>query len=351
MDQFYTHYDSDGRRWRRSDLTGAGTRNGETGLVWRGIDVTAKGRHWAYPPSVLEEMDSKGMIHWPQKEAGMPMLKRFADEQKGVPLQDVMTDIPPIHNMSQERRGYPTQKPLALLERIIAASSNEGDVVLDPFAGCGTAIVAAERMNRRWIGIDITYLAINEIIDRLNTERVKDKPLVYELIGTPKDAGGAAQLFHDTERQNHKPFEQFAVSLVQGKWNEKKGADRGIDGRVGLWNLKGDYCEALVQVKGGNALTLSTVRDFRGTIEREKAVMGLIIAQKEPTKEMLIEAESAGYADWYPPEHYPRLQIRTMKDLLENPRKPFLVPETSRIPPQQGVGKAVEDKQMSLMED
>jgi site-specific DNA-methyltransferase (adenine-specific) len=139
LDAFYTHFDGE-RRWRRSDLTGAGIRHGETGKPWRGIDVTAKGRHWAHPPSVLEVMDSEGKLHWPRKANGMPMFKRFADEQPGVPLQDVWTDIPPMHNLSRERVGYPTQKPEALLERIIQASSNPGDIVLDPFCGCGTTI-------------------------------------------------------------------------------------------------------------------------------------------------------------------------------------------------------------------
>jgi hypothetical protein len=279
------------------------------------------------------------------------MKKVYLHELEGQPMTDVWTDIRLLSAHDRERRGYPTQKPLALLERIIAASSNEGDIVLDPFAGCGTAIVAAERMGRNWIGIDITFLAIAEVLDRLATEKVEGRELNYELIGTPRDAAGAAALFEQTKPQNHKPYEQFAVSLVRGKWNEKHGADRGIDGRIGMWTIRGEYREALIQVKGGNALTLSAVRDFRGTIEREKVVMGLIICQKEPTKEMLIEAEAAGYADWLPTNHYPRLQIRTMKDLLENPRKPFLFPEGSRIPPQQGVGKAVITGQMSFEDE
>ena len=135
LDAFYTHVDSDGLRWRRSDLTGAGTRNGETGKPWRGIDITRKGRHWAYPPSVLDEMDTQGKVHWPQKIGGMPMFKRYLAEQPGAPPQDVITDIRPLHNLSGERQGYPTQKPTTLLKRIISASSNNGDVVLDPFCG------------------------------------------------------------------------------------------------------------------------------------------------------------------------------------------------------------------------
>jgi hypothetical protein len=156
LDEFYTHVDPDGRRWRRSDLTAAGIRRGETGLAWRGIDITAKGRHWAYPPSELEKMDAQGRIHWPKKAGGMPMLKRYFDTQKGTPAQDVWTDIRPIHNLGAERVGYPTQKPVELVQRVIAASSNPGDIVLDAFIGSGTSAVAAQTMEspRRWIGID-----------------------------------------------------------------------------------------------------------------------------------------------------------------------------------------------------
>lgn len=160
LDQFYTHKDSDGRRWRRSDLTGAGVRRGATGQVWRGIDVTAKGRHWAWPPSTLDKMDAAGRIHWPDKIGGIPQLKRYADEQPGVPLQDLWTDIPPLHNLARERAGYPTQKPEALLERVIQASSDEGDLVLDCFSGSGTTAVVADRLKRRWIVNDCGKLAV-----------------------------------------------------------------------------------------------------------------------------------------------------------------------------------------------
>lgn len=170
---FYTHKDPDGRRWRRSDLTGAGIRHGETGLPWRGIDITAKGRHWAYVPAKLDEMDATGRIHWPQKSNGMPMLKRYLDEQKGVPLQDVWTDIKPMHNLSIDRLGYPTQKPTQLLDRIILTSSNPGDVIFDPFCGCGTTIYSAVANERRWIGCDIAILSIKLIREILTGERFR----------------------------------------------------------------------------------------------------------------------------------------------------------------------------------
>ena len=180
---FFDQVDSEGRHWKRMDLTGAGVRHGETGESWRGIDVTAKGRHWAYPPSVLEKLDAQGKIHWPQKEGGMPRLKQYPEDLSGVPMQDIFTDIKPMHNLAAERLGYPTQKPEVLLERLILSSSNEGDVVLDPFCGCGTAVVVAQRLKRKWIGIDVTHLAINLIKvrlkdafgDKANAVRLRDR--------------------------------------------------------------------------------------------------------------------------------------------------------------------------------
>ncbi|MEO6660317.1 MAG: site-specific DNA-methyltransferase, partial [Burkholderiaceae bacterium] len=165
--QFYTHVDSDGRRWTRSDLTGAGIRNGDTGESWRGINVSAKGRHWFTSPSELDVLDAAGKIHWPAAEGTMPRLKRYLDEQPGVPLQDVWTDINPIHNMGAERHGYPTQKPEALLERIIKASSNEGDLVADFFCGSGTTAAVAEKLGRKWIATDLGKFAVHTTRKRL----------------------------------------------------------------------------------------------------------------------------------------------------------------------------------------
>ena len=154
VDTFFDQVDGDGRRWRRSDLTGAGVRSGATGQLWRGIDVTAKGRHWAYPPAVLDELDANGQIHWPKKEGGMPRLKQYPEDLAGVPLQDVWTDIRPMHNLSGERTGYATQKPEPLLQRILAASTNPGDIVLDCFLGSGTTAAVAHKMGRRWVGVE-----------------------------------------------------------------------------------------------------------------------------------------------------------------------------------------------------
>ena len=167
ISQFYTHKDEDGRRWTRSDLTGAGTRQGETGDNWRGINVTSRGRHWFTSTAELDRLDAEGRIHWPAAEGTMPRLKRYLDEQPGVPLQDVWTDINPIHNMGPERAGYPTQKPEALIERILRASSNEGDLVADFFCGSGTTAAVAEKLNRKWICTDLGKFAIHTTRKRL----------------------------------------------------------------------------------------------------------------------------------------------------------------------------------------
>ena len=314
LSQFYTHKDADGRVWRRSDLTGAGIRHGETGLPWRGVEVTPKGRHWFVPPSELDKLDAAGKIHWPKKVGGVPMLKRYSDEQAGVPLQDVWTDIRPMHNLAAERLGYQTQKPEALLERIINASSNEGDTVLDPFCGCGTAIAVAQRLNRRWIGIDITHLAIGLIKKRLDDAFGVEVRETYEVIGEPVDLKGAEALAKEDPYQ----FQWWALSLVGARpLEKKKGADQGIDGRLLFHDEKGGKTKTIIlSVKSGH-VQAAYVRDLRGVIEREKAEIGVLITMEAPTKPMLKEAAEAGF--YRPPglaDKYPRIQILSIEELL-----------------------------------
>jgi DNA modification methylase len=320
LDAFYTHHDPDRRRWRRSDLTGAGVRHGETGKPWRGIDVTAKGRHWFVPPSELEKLDAKGKIHWPAKKGGMPMLKRYFDEQPGVPLQDVWTDIKPMHNLARERLGYPTQKPEELLERIILASSNEGDLVLDPFCGCGTTISVAQRLKRHWIGIDITHLAIALMKHRLHDAfggRVK-----YTVIGEPVDLEGAEALAKEDPYQ----FQWWALGQLEARpVEQKKGADRGIDGRLYFHDEgpSGKTKQVIFSVKAGK-LALTHVRDLRGVLDREKAEFGVLISMDEPTREMNKEAATAGFYKWtYNGQDFPRVQLLTIKEILDGKRIEF----------------------------
>jgi DNA modification methylase len=329
----------DDRPWKDADLTGSGIRHGQTGEVWRGFDVTAKGRHWAYPPAELDRLDSAGFIYWPNKKGGWPRYKKYLDDAKGIPLQDVWTDIFPINSQAQERLGYPTQKPLVLLERLIEASTNEGDVVLDPFCGCGTAVHAAQKLRRNWIGIDVTHLAIS-LIER----RLKDAfPAIrFDVHGTPKDIEGARALALLDKYQ----FQWWAVSLVDAVpyGGKKKGVDGGIDGHI-YFKPDGKTTEkAIVSVKGGDNVGVTMVRDLGHVIDREKAKVGVFITLTEPTKPMLIEAVKAGY---YVTNHgkFPKIQILTIADLFagRKPQLPWVDPASFR--------KAVEEvkaKQVSL---
>lgn len=311
---FFEHTDPDGRRWKRMDLTGAGvTKEGPSGKAWRGIDVSSKGRHWAYNIEELERLDKAGKIHWPKKKNGMPRFKQYLDEMPGVPLQDIWTDIRPIHNLSTERLGYPTQKPEALLERIIQASSNEGDIVLDPFCGCGTTIAAAQKLDRRWIGIDITHLAVS-----LMKTRIRDmfgKEANFEVIGEPTTLSGAKELAEQDKFQ----FEWWALSLVGARPTEKKkGADQGIDGRLYFHDgdAKDKTKQIIISVKGGNGVTVSQLRDLRGVIDRENAEIGVLISLVEPTTAMRKEAAGAGFYKSPWGKNHARLQLLTIEELL-----------------------------------
>ncbi len=320
LKKFYRHTDEDGRRYRVSDLTAAGISNGSSGEVWRGIDVAGKRVHWKFGIDTLEKLDKQGRIYWPPKGT-MPAYKRYLDEVKGIALQDIFSDIPPIGAQAKERMGYPTQKPVALLERMISASSNPGDMVLDPFCGCGTAVAAAQKLNRRWIGVDITHLAV-----ALQKYRLKEgfgliEKKDYEVIGEPKDAASAGQLAKDDRYQ----FQWWALSLVQAKpvsgeiesKKGKKGRDRGVDGVITF--IDDDMHKAkriIVQVKSGKVRP-SDIRDLNGVIGREKAAMGIFITLEEPSRDMSAEAASAGY--YFSPgwqKEYPKVQIFTIEDLI-----------------------------------
>ena len=317
IESHYGQADPDGRSWQPVDLTGAGTRNGETGKPWRGFDPNTKGRHWAYLPSALDEMDKNGLIYWPKKDGGWPRQKRYLSEKDGSPIQDVWGDIFPVNSQAQERLGYPTQKPLALLERIIQASSNPGDVVLDPFCGCGTAVDAAQKLGRQWIGIDITHLAVSLI-----EKRMKDRypGITFEVHGTPKDLAGAVDL---ADRDKYQ-FQWWACSLVDAQpfGGKKKGADGGIDGLIYFGDIQGGKQvtqKAIVSVKGGNT-NVSHIRDLKGVMERDKAAIGLFVTLEKPSKPMLKEAADAGEFKAGSGKTYPRIQVLTIEDLFSGKR-------------------------------
>lgn len=315
-----------GRRFSLGDLTAAGTRNGSSGEDWRGISVRVKGNHWKYTIEHLEELDKIGRIYWPPKEGGIPRLKRYLDEQEGVQIDTVWADIPPINSQAAEALGYPTQKPAALLERILTTSSSPGDVVLDPFCGCGTAVHAAQKLGRQWVGIDVTHLAISLIEKRLNDAFPGIK---YEVHGTPKDLAGARDL---AERDKYQ-FQWWAVSLVNAVpyGGKKKGADTGIDGII-YFKPDGKTTEkAIVSVKGGANVGVAMVKDLIATVDREKAKIGVFVTLAEPTKPMEKEAVTAGF---YQTDYgkFPKIQILTIEDLFDGkkPQMPWLDPATFR---------------------
>lgn len=312
-------------------MTAAGTRTGPSGEPWRGIDPNTKGRHWAIPGFVggivaglgtqdaLDALDAAGRLHWPKASSGIPMLKRFIHESKGIPAQDVITDISPLGNKTAERLGYPTQKPLALLERIIAASSNRGDVVLDPFCGCGTTIDAAQKLGRRWLGIDVTYIAVDLIEKRIRTTYGGAIDGTYEVLGIPRDRRAALALFSRSPFE----FERWAVTLLNGRPNQRQGGDKGIDG-VATFPLAargGAVGRILISVKGGRQLNPSMVRDLGGTLATQQAEMGILITNGQPTRGMADEANHAGnYQHPHYSQHFPRIQIITVDQLLSGHR-------------------------------
>lgn len=317
LNKYYKYDDGDGRLYWRNSLTAAGIRSGSSGKPWRGFDPSSQGSHWKFTIENLEQLDTEGKIYWPPK-GGWPQIKRYRDELKGVVLSDLWDDIDKINPAGNERLGYPTQKPLALLERILQASSNPNDVVLDPFCGCGTTIAAAQKLGRQWIGIDITHLAI-----ALQKYRLQEMfpGLTFDVIGEPDDLEAAKQLAHDDKYQ----FQWWALSLIKarplggdaGSKTGKKGADQGIDGVITfIDDASSKPNRAIVQVKGGH-ITSQVIRDLRGTIEREQAAIGVLITLEPATKAMETEAVTAGFYEspgWG--KSYPRLQILTIEQLL-----------------------------------
>jgi len=314
LDTFYVHSDPDGRRWRRGDLRSPSPR---PNLIYdykasNGRNYKPHPNGWAISLEKMKELDKNGRLHFPAKEDGRIQLKRYLDEQPGQPCTNIWDDISPIHALTAERLGYPTQKPLDLLERILSASSNEGDVILDPFCGCGTAVYAAQKLKRQWIGIDITHLAISLI-----EKRLKDAfktGLEFDIHGTPKDVEGARNLAQRDKYQ----FQWWAVSLVEAQpfQGKKKGADGGIDGIKFFRDLdRKDARKIVVSVKGGG-LKADDVRALNHVRERECAEIALFVSLEEPTKGMMADAASAGFYESPNGKKYARVQMLTIDELL-----------------------------------
>lgn len=340
--------------FRSQTLTGSGTRNGESGQPWRGYNPTPKGRHWAFPGVLMEELGldedltqhqkldallEEGYIA-PSEVDGLPEYRQYLAQSKGLQLQDIWAYQPytngALHGTSDpidgdvrwldkrggdERLNYPTQKPEGLLERIISSSSEPGDLVLDPFCGCGTTIAVAERLKRRWIGIDITHLAIALMKYRLQSTFLSELA-PYEVHGTPTDPKGAEAL----ALEDRYKFQTWAVSVIDAQpAQEKKGADEGIDGYVYFDDEgKSRYKKILVQVKSGH-VSSRDIRDLNGTRNREGAEIAIFITLEDPTGPMSKEALSAGYYEtaYFPDKKFPRIQILTVEELLKGTRPEY----------------------------
>ena len=314
--------DPDGRVWTDDNLTAKGLAGG-------GYEYEYKGARslWRVPLETMRQLDAEGRLHFTSR--GGIRRKRYLDELEGRPTQALWDDIGPLNSQAKERLGYPTQKPEALLERIISASSNEGDVVLDPFCGCGTAVAVAERLDRRWIGIDITHLAISLMKSRLH-DTFGEQLSEYEVIGIPRDLESAEAL----AQQNRYQFEWWALGLVNARpaQNQKKGADAGVDGYINFFDDdSGKSKRVVVQVKSGR-VNVSQIRDLKGVMERERAEVGLFITLRPPTRPMHREAASAGlYTPDYFREQFPRMQILTIEELLAGAKAqyPRFAPEAT----------------------
>jgi site-specific DNA-methyltransferase (adenine-specific) len=310
--------DDDGRLFTGQDLTASRPNSNSGKFEWRGTTPPAN-RGWGYTVEQLEVWREQGKIL--TKRDGTPRmdgLKVYLDEKEGKFLQSVWTDIPRIPNTSAERLGYPTQKPEALLERIIKSSSNENDIVLDPFCGCGTTVNVAERLHRRWIGIDLTHIAITLIRSRLN-DSFGSELAPYEIIGAPTDVASAEALANEGLNGRYQ-FQWWAVGLVGGRpaQEKKKGKDTGIDGYIYFFDdNSGQAKKIIIQVKSGNVKS-GDIRDLKGVLEREHAQIGAFITLKPSTKDMRTEAVSAGFYEPQasPGSKYPKLQILTIDELL-----------------------------------
>lgn len=316
----------DGVKYQTYELTGPGvTQEGDSGKEWKGFNPTSFGRHWANSESQRNEWDALGLIHWAKAGAagGFPRRRDenpFHPEDREITVADVWTDIDRINQSAKERLGYPTQKPLTLLERIVKASSRDGDVVLDAYCGCGTTIDAAQKLKRKWIGIDITYQSIAVVLKRLEDTYGKASLDSIVLSGIPKDMKSAVALANKKDDRLRKEFEKWAVLTYTNNRaviNDKKGADGGIDGTAFFKVGKKDNAKIIFQVKSGG-VKRNDIATLRGDMEKTGSAMAILITLEEPTKPMLADARAAGlYTHTEMGKNYDRISIVTIKDIVE----------------------------------
>ena len=321
--QRFRFSDADGRRWMEQNLASPNPRPNLTYpyTASNGITYQPPRNGWKVTPERMAELDAQNRLHYPAKANGRLRLKNYLDEGQGVPVQDVWSDIGTLGGTSPERIGYPTQKPVALLNRILSASTNPGDVVLDPFCGCGTAIDSSIHLGRRWLGIDITYIAVDLIEKRIQHRYGDGITATYDVLGIPKDTDGALALFARSPFE----FERWAVSLLQGTPNQRQVGDRGVDGVIRFpVDARGNYGKALVSVKGGQRIGPQYVRDLLGTVQTQHAEMGVLATMARPTRGMLDAAAHAGNYVWpVNGQVFPRVQMATVPDLLAGRRPPL----------------------------
>jgi site-specific DNA-methyltransferase (adenine-specific) len=346
-DAQYRLHDPDGRAYQLTSLLNPNPNRPNLTYEFKGVTKV-----WRWTKERMLEEDAKGRIIVPRQGKGIPRYKRYFDEQEGIPIDDFWDDIE--FAKGGERLGFPTQKPVELLERIINASSDQGDIVLDPFCGCGTAVIAAERLRRNWIGIDITYLAINLIKNRL---RESYPSLVFKVEGEPKDLGAARQLAKESESDGRYQFQWWALTqigavAVGGTTANpsvgKKGADRAVDGWLRFAEgSEGHIGKILVQVKSGH-VGVKEIREHRDAINRHGASMGIFITLEEPTSEMIKEVKITGqYKSPVWNTEYPKIQILTVEQILKG-EKPNIPPISNMFKETSKMERKTETKQQKL---
>lgn len=362
------------RRFRTGDLTG-NKPGGDTEFLWRvkrvagnrsrwdadlddeylapkpGIEYKGvppyNGRYWAYSKDNLAEFASEGrLIH---TESGMPEYKRYLDEMPGMPLQDIWSDINPLNSQANERLDYPTQKPLTLLERIIRSATDEGDVVLDAYCGCGTTIDASQKLKRNWIGIDITFQSIAVVLKRFEDTYGKAFVETITLAGIPKDMKSVEALANRKDDRVRKEFEKWAVLTYTNNRaviNEKKGADGGIDGIAYFRVGRKDNAKIIFQVKSGG-VSRKDIATLSGDMQRTDAALGVLITLEAPSKPMIAEAKAAGqYRHEDMGRSYDRITIVTAQEMVESFRR-LEIPMSIEV--LKAAQKEIQDQQLSLL--
>lgn len=313
----YNYQDEDGRRWASGDLTAKGLSGGGYEYEYKGVK-----NYWRCPLETMRQLDAENRLYFTSK--GGIRIKRYLDENKGQLIQQVFDDISPISSQAKERLGYPTQKPKALLERIIKASSNEGDVILDAFCGCGTTVEVAQALNRQWIGIDITYQSIGVILKRLEDSFGKEVLENITLNGIPKDMESAQVLALKKDDRTRKEFEKWAVLTYTNNRaiiNDKKGTDKGIDGIAYFDGGKDKPEKIIIQVKSGKVKS-GDIRGLLGTIAINEATLGIFITLNEPTKDMIKTAKEAGiYQSKFMSIPVDKISIVTIREIIEEQKR------------------------------